>query len=449
MSTTPSTFHLFPQLPPELRNQIYTLALPDPILHEITPTGSSDLSFYSSSPTKSLRFTSPRAQPPPSLAAVSREARALTLHIYKPLTLCGGTTKYLDPARDMLLLEASLTGRELLRALAALGRIPLVREALRGLALGTSWGVHSGIWHVALGWGARSKGGGGGSGGSGNSVGKLVARLAGLEKLERLVFLVKQEVQVEATMGLPAPKWEDETNGAVCGGMLSCPAWSRASFVDSKKEEVARTDDGGSSRASSPGTCSESTWSSSSSVGDDGSDSTMLTTNFYRLSWMLDRPCTRHENELSYYPPPPLPAEDAKEDDENQIIDQERPRLLCGLTPSQDDWLRFQKAFRRQLEAGLAHRRAGNRAMPARQVGKRTTVGGEVCGSRKRKREREQEQEQCSSHGSGTAEVFHTECKRLRTELAQHEDVVGRLPAIEGANVLWRYSLPASTARGH
>lgn len=426
----PTSFHLFPQLPPELRNQIYTLALPEPILHEITPASShSPPSSSSASPAKSLRFTNPRALSPPSLSAVSREARSLTLHTYKPLTL-NGTTKYIDPSRDMLLLEASLTGRELLRVLSMLGKIPVVRDGLRGLALGTSWGVHTGIWHTVLGWGRHRKGGSGG-----NSVGKLVARLAAFKRLERLVFLVRQEVQVEIATGSPA--WGEQQGAVTCHTMLhldTTPSiWS--SRLSTESESELQGDDDGSSRASSPRSCSVYSCSSSCSESEGGDNT--IPTNFYRLSWTVEKPCTPHENELSYYPSPSTGETD---DDKGQDVDQVHPQPLRGSMPTQEDWLRFQKLFKRQLEAGLAQGRTGNRTMTtmAADIGNRMPVSGGACGGRKRKRE------QVIQDGEI---VLHTECKRLRRGLTQ-EGVVSKLPTIEGANALWRYSLPVGVG-GH
>ncbi|CAI4216361.1 unnamed protein product [Parascedosporium putredinis] len=85
-----------------------------------------------------LMFANIHHEPPPALAAVCQESRAFVLRHYKPLTL-SSTTKYVDLSRDILLLEPYLLVKRLLRTLHFLSQIPLVRDNIAHLALGTSY----------------------------------------------------------------------------------------------------------------------------------------------------------------------------------------------------------------------------------------------------------------------------------------------------------------------
>ncbi|PSR76019.1 hypothetical protein BD289DRAFT_378953, partial [Coniella lustricola] len=192
----PTSLHKFTLLPAELRNMIWEASLPSPRVFDIYPASSSQKKM--TSPQQGLRFSNKYSEPPPALTAVCRESRSLALHHYAPLTLDGTTTKYIDLGRDVLLLESCLLGRNLLRTLLFMGQVPLIRDNLRSLAFGTSYGVHTGVWHAVLGWceqeqklkmkqkQTRT-----------NNLGRFLQRLAAFPVLERLVFIVHQEMHFE------------------------------------------------------------------------------------------------------------------------------------------------------------------------------------------------------------------------------------------------------------
>lgn len=177
----PPDFPLFTQLPPELRNRVWECTLPEPRVFDIYPASTSQKTPAQ----QSLRFNNRLAEPPPATSAVCSESRSFTLYRYSPLTL-NSTTKYVDLSRDILLLESCLLERELLRTLGFMSKIPQIRDNLRSLALGTSWGVKFGIWHPCL----------GGKLGT-SSTGKFLQQLAMFPNLENVVFVLYQEVQFE------------------------------------------------------------------------------------------------------------------------------------------------------------------------------------------------------------------------------------------------------------
>lgn len=132
-----------------------------------------------------LMFANVHPEPPPALAAACRESRYIALHRYRPLTL-GKTTKYVNLSRDMLLLEPYLLVKRLHRTLQFMSQIPFIRDNLSRLAMGTSYGVYTGICHPVLNWKVSK-----------SNMGKLVARLADFPSLKALVFVVHQEFQFE------------------------------------------------------------------------------------------------------------------------------------------------------------------------------------------------------------------------------------------------------------
>ncbi len=96
-----------------------------------------------------LVFANVHPEPPPALSAVCRESRYFVLHHYKPLTL-GSTTKYVDLfARHPTV--GALPAHQAAASDSALpGQIPLLRRNINRLALGTSYGVYTGICHPVL-----------------------------------------------------------------------------------------------------------------------------------------------------------------------------------------------------------------------------------------------------------------------------------------------------------
>ncbi len=175
-------FRNFPLLPPEIRNMVWEYAMPDPRVYEIMDK---PFARKKMDATDGLMFTNVHHEPPPALAAVCTESRAFVLHHYRPLNL-GRTTKYVDLSRDLLLLEPYLLLQRLHRTLHFMSRIPLIRDNMAGLALGTSYGVYPGICHPLLSWKVAK-----------SNIAKLLTVLAKFAKLKTLLFVVHQEFQFE------------------------------------------------------------------------------------------------------------------------------------------------------------------------------------------------------------------------------------------------------------
>lgn len=167
---------------------VWEEALPDARVYEVLDAPNAKQKTPAQ---EGLMFANMHPEPPPALAGVCRESRYLTLLHYKALTL-GRTTKYVDPARDILLLEPYLLVKRFHRTLHYLSQIPLVRDNLRRLALGTSYGLHTGICHPVLSWKVSK-----------NNVGKLLAALAKFVRLKTLILVVHQEFQFEVDYRFP------------------------------------------------------------------------------------------------------------------------------------------------------------------------------------------------------------------------------------------------------
>ncbi|SPQ18566.1 780d9dfd-6215-450b-a557-ded44a84f02c [Thermothielavioides terrestris] len=187
-SQTSERFTKFQRLPPEIRNMIWEYALPEARVYEVLDAPNSKRKTPAQ---EGLMFANVHPEPPPALAAVCRESRSLVLHHYKPLTL-GKTTKFVDMARDILLLEPYLLVKRLHRALHFMSQIPLVRDNATRLALGTSYGIYPGIFHPVLGRKVSK-----------NNMGKLLASLAKFPRLKTLIFIVHQEFQFEFDWRFP------------------------------------------------------------------------------------------------------------------------------------------------------------------------------------------------------------------------------------------------------
>lgn len=185
---TPETFTKFQKLPAEIRNMIWEYALPESRVYEVLDAPNANQKTPAQ---KGLMFANVHAEPPPALAAVCRESRYFVLHHYKPLTL-GSTTKYVDLSRDILLLEPYLLVKRLHRTLHFMSQIPLLRDNINRLALGTSYGIYTGICHPVLSW-RVSKG----------NMTKLLSSLAKFPKLKMLIFIVHQEFQFEFDFRYP------------------------------------------------------------------------------------------------------------------------------------------------------------------------------------------------------------------------------------------------------
>lgn len=437
----PQTLHKFTHLPPELRNIIWELSLPPPRVFDIYPASSTQKTPAE----QGLRFANPRTEPPPALAAVCRESRSLALHYYRPLTLGGGggdgsgaatTTKFVNLSRDVLLLESCLFERNLLRALLFMSKISLVRENLRSLAFGTSYGVHTGVWHPVLGWKRLTK----------NNMGRFLQRLGAFAALERLVFVVRQEVQFEVEelpRPLPAPAAGDGC-GAWNGGLDFVgnatlyqrgtePPRPRSLLVESGGAVAVEAggDECSSSRASTPSSATSevSLASSSSSLSLSSSSSSSegeLGGSFCRVPWTDDKPWLPHVNEIYYYPLGADADDDGDDNKEPPAPESGGPPPVRGPVPTNDDWLRFRRAIRHDLESGLALGLADAKTATATMIGgTAAALDTRRCDKRKRK----------SEEGD-----LGLRSKRLRKAGPLKEGY--ELPSIEGASLLWRYSQP-------
>ncbi|KAL1903049.1 hypothetical protein Sste5346_000332 [Sporothrix stenoceras] len=161
---------------------VWEYALPEPRVYEVMDVPHAKQKMNAAD---GLMFANVHHEPPPPLAAVCQESRGFVLHHYRPLTL-GRTTKYVDLSRDLLLLEPYLLLKRLHRTLHFMSRIPLIRDHMAGLALGTSYGVYTGICHPVLSWKVSK-----------SNMGKLLTGLSKFPKLKALLFVVHQEFQFE------------------------------------------------------------------------------------------------------------------------------------------------------------------------------------------------------------------------------------------------------------
>ncbi|KAF4458150.1 hypothetical protein FALBO_15065 [Fusarium albosuccineum] len=175
-----TSFPSFTKLPAELRSMVWAYALPEPRVFEVLDTPHSNLKTPASA---GLTFANSTHEPPPVLAAVCRESRAFVLRQYRPLTL-SGTTKYIDPIRDIVLLEPYLLIRRLLRALQFLAQVDFMRNNMRQVALGTSYGFATGIFHPILS-GKVSK----------NNMNMFLRKFAQFPRLKKVLFVVHEEFQ--------------------------------------------------------------------------------------------------------------------------------------------------------------------------------------------------------------------------------------------------------------
>jgi hypothetical protein len=187
----PTKFQDFTKLPPELRSMIWMHAMPEPRVFEILDTPQSN----SKTPAEyGLTFANSCNEPPPALAAACKESRAIVLRSYKQVTL-SRTTKYIDPSRDIILLEPYLLIRRLLRALHFLAQISILKDRISQIALGTSYGFSTGISHPVIS-GKVSK----------NNMKMLLGKLSRFPRLEKVLFIIHEEFQF-TTPKATLPGW--------------------------------------------------------------------------------------------------------------------------------------------------------------------------------------------------------------------------------------------------
>jgi hypothetical protein len=306
-------FSRFTRLPPEIRSMIWEYSLPESRVYEVldAPNAKQRTPAHNG-----LMFANVHPEPPPALASVCRESRYFVLHHYKPLRL-GATTKYVDLARDILLLEPYLLVKRLHRTLHFMGQIPLVRDNLSRLALGTSYGVYTGICHPVLSWKVSKL-----------HMSKLLSSLAKFARLRTLIFVVHQEFQFD---------FDFRNTG---------PHYSYASAAASSPTPPSMTN-------SATSTPSSSGPSSPDLHGYGSGPRPQLVHQAYRFKFDIETninhtPRRPHMNELLYYP---LNIDEDKEDDDGWDGSDETE--CCDPWPTNDDWRRFRRRFQRAIHLSL------------------------------------------------------------------------------------------------
>lgn len=368
----PTNFHQFTHLPPELRILIWEYTLPEPRVFDIYPASTSQKTPAQ----QGLRFRSHLTEQPPATSAVCRESRSYILRHYSPLTL-GSTTKYVDLSRDLLLLESCLFERGLLRTLWFMSGIPQIRDHLRSLAFGTSWGVLSGIGHPLLG---RKPGQ--------SSAGRFLQRLALFPKLERVVFVLYQEVQFEVQK---LPRTGGAWDGHLSQNATLYLAGTKPPPVRSILPRMTLAESslrpGGPPRPSTSTSCS--------------------------VPWTDDKPSLPHVNELLYY------SLDLRGDDHRvQRMEEIYPDGRRGPWPTTEDFQRFKWDLKRAIDAGVE------------KLFVHGTGSAAKCEKRRRK-----------LYGlDGEGGQPWGEMRRRSITVTKHAQF--KVPRMEGACLLWRFTLP-------
>lgn len=448
-TTTTTSFHQFPLLPPELRNIIWDLALPAPVVYDIYPASSTQ----TTPPEQGLRFVHPFSEPPPALAAVCRESRSLALHQYRPLTL-DGTTKYVDLRQDILLLESSLYKMHLFRTLHFMGKIPLIRENLRSLAFGTSYGVHAGLCHPVLGWQNLTR----------NNMGRFLQRLTVLRRLEKLIFVVHQEAQFALPELPPATDDEYGRDGQV---VLNATLYARTSSAPPPRarvlagREIAEVMEEGQARLrrAADSTSSSSSTTTAAQVEQDG--------HSRRVPWTGQKPMVPHVNELYYYPvddeaTPAAPANKSAEKpsssspgkhNNNNTTGTRRPPVLArrGAVPADEDWQQFKKTIERDLDTGLrlglAEKTTKPRSSSSRGQGQKRKHSGRAAEDGDNEAPSKRTCTSLSSNKQATSSTKRSAGGASNGSRGGNAGAGagdgGSRWTVEGASLLWRYTLPS------
>lgn len=359
---TPDRFTRFQKLPAEIRNMIWEYALPESRVYEVLDAPNAKQRTPAQ---KGLMFANVHPEPPPALAAVCRESRHFVLHTYKPLTL-GSTTKYMDLSRDILLLEPYLLVKRLHRTLHFMSQIPLMRDNINRLALGTSYGVYTGICHPVLSWKVSK-----------TNMGKLLSTLAKFPRLKLLIFVVHQEFQFEFDFRFPGtltpmPALPPHTFGGYAQPPPHPTGYpSPASSTTSGR--IGATLGPLPTTTARPYAAAPHTPPSSSpppppffvppnhntqhqnqphTQQQQQQHRPQLVHQAYRFKFDIEAninhtPRRPHLNELLYYPL------DVDEDRDDYDVPPEEESEWCDPWPTNDDWRRFRKRFQRAIGLSL------------------------------------------------------------------------------------------------
>ncbi|KAL1864411.1 hypothetical protein Daus18300_007643 [Diaporthe australafricana] len=307
-------FHKFTQLPPEVRNVIWELTLPEPRVLDIYPASTSQ----NTPARQGLRFANESTERPPAASAVCRESRSIILYHYKPLTL-SSATKYVDLSRDILLLESCLLERELYRTLFFMSKMARIRNGIRSIAFGTSYSASlGGIWHPSLGRGtpkSQAK----------NSMTKFLQRLSVFPQLERVVFVLYQEAQYEVSeLPRTVGAWDGHLSQNATFYLAGTkPPRARAMF--SKVASVPQ----------------DNPSDKSDGIGRAGPTSCTM-------PWTQEKPTWPHVNELRYYPTGP------EEDCDAQKANERDSKWYHGPWPcTVEDLRRFGKEWNQAVDTAV------------------------------------------------------------------------------------------------
>ncbi|KAK4216991.1 hypothetical protein QBC37DRAFT_278307 [Rhypophila decipiens] len=477
-SQSPETFTRFQRLPAEIRNMIWEYSLPESRVYEVLDAPNANQKTPAQ---RGLMFANVHAEPPPALAAVCRESRYFVLHHYKPLTL-GATTKYVDLSRDILLLEPYLLVKRLHRTLHFMSQIPLLRDNMNRLALGTSYGIYTGICHPVLSW-RVSKG----------NMTKLLSSLAKFPKLKMLIFVVHQEFQFEFDFrypggaGMMMPKDGAMSYGGVTstlGGLGALPSAPRNPAPTTSRPpappplpssatttlimpSAARNNNSYPSGYATPSPSLSPSSSSTSSPLPPPSHSyqspspppqSQTTSNLiprpqqvhqaYRFKFDIEANINEspngrpHLNEMLYYP---LKIDEDNDDDVWDLNDyfHYRPNgEWCDPWPTNDDWRRFRKRFQRAINLALDTPNTGGGGAGA-EKGQSRGMGGQGGGWNCPVRELHSR-----PHGPGGAWANKMQKDRSGSgptaAAGEREAKIGNkkfsIPVLKGASLLWRYT---------
>ncbi|KAK0733986.1 hypothetical protein B0T26DRAFT_613226, partial [Lasiosphaeria miniovina] len=323
-------FSNFQRLPAEIRNMIWEYSLPEARVYEVLDAPNAKQKTPAQ---QGLMFANVHPEPPPALAAVCRESRYFVLHNYKPLTL-GATTKYVDLSRDILLLEPYLLVKRLHRTLHFMSQIPLMRDNINRLALGTSYGIYTGICHPVLSWKVSK-----------TNMAKLLSSLAKFPKLKMLVFIVHQEFQFEFDFRFPGTMTPIPRNPLPPSISVSVPPSLGPQHGTSLGVSYPGSGNGGLQARAILSPLS----SLAPPLRPTGFPPTLVH-QAYRFKFDIEAninhtPRRPHLNELLYYP---LDIDEDKDDwDLNDVPEEESE--WCDPWPTNDDWRRFRKRFQRAI----------------------------------------------------------------------------------------------------
>ncbi|KAI1356382.1 hypothetical protein F5Y01DRAFT_76816 [Xylaria sp. FL0043] len=190
MASSVGGFPQFSQLPLELQDQIWAYAFPEARIYEVLDSPCS--SPLQAGASAKLMFADVRNEPPPALARVCRGSRLAVLRYYKPLAF-SGVVKHINLSRDILLLDSYLQVRRLLKVIRLLSQIETVRRSASRIALGTSWGLHTGLHLRLFHKTVRTK----------QNMARLLQHLSKFTKLEAVILVVYQRSAFNLTFSQP------------------------------------------------------------------------------------------------------------------------------------------------------------------------------------------------------------------------------------------------------